>query len=203
MSKKSERVIAHRKLKKEEISEICGSKCAICGYNKCLNALEFHHIDPKEKVFGLSAKGLSYGYETIISELRKCLLLCANCHREVHSNIYSDDFLKSKKYIDEEKIEHLLNKHKKDYFCSKCNKKITKYSTSGLCPKCVAEKTRKVTDRPTKTQLKELIRNKSFVDIGILYGVDGNSVRKWCKKYNLPSRKYEINNITDDEWADI
>lgn len=62
-----------------------GGKCSLCGYNKCIKALEFHHLDPTKKEISLSA---SWGnnFEKIKLELDKCVLLCANCHREVHNN---------------------------------------------------------------------------------------------------------------------
>jgi predicted HNH restriction endonuclease len=64
-----------------------GGVCQECGYHKCNGALEFHHIDPKEKDFSISSvKG--YGFsEQIKKELDKCVLVCANCHREIHAGI--------------------------------------------------------------------------------------------------------------------
>ena len=64
-----------------------GGACAVCGYKKCIRALTFHHINPKTKKFGLSARGLTRSWEMIIKELDKCVLLCANCHAEVHDGI--------------------------------------------------------------------------------------------------------------------
>ena len=64
-----------------------GGKCEICGYNRCPEAMEFHHMDHKEKEFGISDKGYTRSWERIRSELDKCILLCANCHREVHSEL--------------------------------------------------------------------------------------------------------------------
>lgn len=49
--------------------------------------------------------------------------------------------------------------------------------------------------------MKQLIRIKSFSEIGRDYGVDGNSVKKWCKSYSLPTLKSEINKISDEDWA--
>ena len=51
-----------------------------------------------------------------------------------------------------------------------------------------------------KLTLKNLIRNKSFVDIGRMFNVSDNAVRKWCKKYGLPYQKKKINSFTDQEW---
>lgn len=60
-----------------------GGKCSKCGYNKCLNALEFHHLDPstKDKDYFNLKSGLTTELKI---ELDKCVLLCANCHREEH-----------------------------------------------------------------------------------------------------------------------
>jgi len=64
-----------------------GNKCEICGYNKCIQALEFHHLDKNGKDFGISAKGYTRSWGSVKKELNKCILLCANCHREVHEGI--------------------------------------------------------------------------------------------------------------------
>ena len=62
-----------------------GGKCQICGYNKCLSALEFHHLNPNEKENIVSN---SYGtVKDSIKEAKKCILVCANCHREIHENL--------------------------------------------------------------------------------------------------------------------
>ena len=71
---------------KEESVKYKGGKCERCGYNKCIDALEFHHLNPEEKEFGISAKGYTRSWEKVKEELDKCIMLCANCHREEHSN---------------------------------------------------------------------------------------------------------------------
>lgn len=67
--------------------EYMGGKCQICGYNKCSRALTFHHINPKEKSFGISARGFTRSWDKIKKELDKCILLCSNCHMEVHDGL--------------------------------------------------------------------------------------------------------------------
>jgi hypothetical protein len=66
--------------------------CEVCGYEKSIGALAFHHRDPKEKDFTISAK--SYAYERLKKEVDKCILVCSNCHIEIHEEIknkgYSD-----------------------------------------------------------------------------------------------------------------
>lgn len=61
-----------------------GSKCCKCGYDKCPGALEFHHLDPAGKDFSISRIKLTKFDERATNELDKCILVCANCHREIH-----------------------------------------------------------------------------------------------------------------------
>ena len=72
-----------RKRTKELLVEYKGGECEFCGYNKCIEALEFHHIDPTKKDFGIG-DGSSRKWDSLKIELDKCLILCANCHRELH-----------------------------------------------------------------------------------------------------------------------
>lgn len=91
MSSNSERVKRWRQNTKTRMIESLGGKCCICNYDKCDEALEFHHLDPSKKEFGFGMlRGNIKGWETIIKELRKCVLLCSNCHKEVHS-VQSDN----------------------------------------------------------------------------------------------------------------
>lgn len=61
-----------------------GGKCQECGYNKSIAALCFHHEDPREKEFGIGYKGQTFGWKKIKKEIDKCILLCQNCHHELH-----------------------------------------------------------------------------------------------------------------------
>lgn len=71
--------------------EKSGGCCSICGYDKNLAALVFHHKEPKDKMFRLDARSLSNRTEARIEqEFRKCSLLCANCHAELHNPHLSD-----------------------------------------------------------------------------------------------------------------
>lgn len=67
--------------------EYKGGCCQVCGYNKCSRALEFHHLDPNTKEFGISKDGQTRGWTRVKKELDKCAILCANCHREVHAGL--------------------------------------------------------------------------------------------------------------------
>ena len=71
------------KKRKVDAVEYKGGCCERCGYNKCIGALEFHHLDPTKKD-GVWTKMRLWGHERLHAELDKCILVCANCHREIH-----------------------------------------------------------------------------------------------------------------------
>jgi IS30 family transposase len=81
----SQAVVDWRKRTKSKLVEYKGGKCQICDYNKSLNALHFHHLDPKEKDFSISGKSLSF--DRLKIEVDKCILVCSNCHCEIHEGI--------------------------------------------------------------------------------------------------------------------
>ena len=76
-----------RKKLRDMAIEYGGGKCTLCGYSKCKRAMVFHHLDPKKKDFGISMNGITRSWDKTLVELKKCILLCANCHAEVHDSI--------------------------------------------------------------------------------------------------------------------
>lgn len=96
-----DRVQAWRKRAKIKLVEIAGNACRLCGYNKCITALEFHHIDPAEKDFAVTGSRDTRRFSLMVEEIRKCILVCANCHREIHYGLVEDSDLKARQHIDE------------------------------------------------------------------------------------------------------
>ena len=88
-----------------KIKEVRGGKCVRCGYNKCLKALEFHHIDPAKKDFTISND--HFRLIDAVKESKKCILICSNCHKELHDNLWSLDELNLK---DKEEVDLDSNK---------------------------------------------------------------------------------------------
>jgi Helix-turn-helix domain len=82
---RAERVAARRRRIKEILVAEAGGSCRTCGYDRCLAALEFHHVDPAAKSFALAYRGLARSLERARQEARKCVLLCSNCHAEVEA----------------------------------------------------------------------------------------------------------------------
>jgi ribosomal protein L30E len=90
--KSEKNVIAVRKRRrkvKQMAIDYMGGCCQVegCGYNRCSTALEFHHKNPNEKDFGIGYKGYTRSWDKIKEELDKCVLVCSNCHREIHAGL--------------------------------------------------------------------------------------------------------------------
>ena len=80
------KAVSKRRKKIKDIAiKYKGGKCILCGYKKCEDALQFHHLDSRQKEFGVSQSGLTRSWERVKNEIDKCILVCANCHRELHS----------------------------------------------------------------------------------------------------------------------
>ena len=76
-----------RSLIKHWALEEKGNRCYVCGYDRCKEALDFHHLDPTQKEFNLSSRDLSSDWLIVKPEIDKCVLLCSNCHRELHAGL--------------------------------------------------------------------------------------------------------------------
>src|ERR1035437_963249 len=177
MSKKSEEVMRSQRRKKQYPVDIFGGKCCMCGYNKCTEALEFHHLDKAEKEEKPSRVILRWSFDRAKDELDKCILVCANCHREIHAAE------KEKKPIDLQ--NYYLTWVTKT--CECCKKSFnTKLPNQKFCTiECNAFSQRKI-ERPSKEELKRLIDSGiSWTKLGAMFKLSDNGVRKWAKKYSL------------------
>lgn len=147
---------------KKKCAEYKGGQCEKCGYKKYIQALEFHHINSLEKEFQI---GNNYhrSWEEICVELDKCLLLCANCHREEHLRL-------------NENYDKYIN------FTSQIYKPVKKQHI----PKP------RLTKIPDKDTLIKLIWEKPSTQIAKEYEVSDTAICKWCKKYDIekPPRGY-------------
>ena len=116
--------------RKLEMIEFLGGCCSKCGYNNNLSALDFHHLDPSKKEFNLDSRKIANSsLESIKKELDKCILLCANCHREEHNP-----------KLDKSNYEILLTKNIKKSFsnpggsiCLICNNRFKTITGKKYC----------------------------------------------------------------------
>lgn len=203
MSKQSEAVISWRKRTKQRMVEAMGGKCVECGYSNSTAAFDFHHLNPESKEFGMGGmRANPVAWEKIVQELRKCALLCANCHREVEAGerilkssqttfdesfvVYSLTFSNSKRKLRATCTECSIEfsaRGKRDRFCSDVCKKIHYKIPIALASK-VSQRPRK-TAWPEKDVLRNDMATLTWVAMGKKYDVSDNAVRKWAKSYNL------------------
>lgn len=82
---RSEAVTRRRRRVKEILVAEAGGRCRLCGYDRYLGALHFHHRDPGEKAFAVAHRGVTRAIADVRAEVAKCVLLCSNCHAEVEA----------------------------------------------------------------------------------------------------------------------
>lgn len=193
------------KKRKHDLKSIFHNRCCICGFNAFDEALDFHHVDPTQKSFGLSAaNSTTKSLEKQIEEVEKCILVCANCHRGIHAGYLNipEDW---QTYFSKERAQELLDDKEyktthQDNYCQRCGKKID--SSSTFCVDCWNIQQR-VVERPSREELKTLIRTTPFTMLARRYNVSDNAIRKWCDGYKLPRKKSEIKAISDEDWAEL
>jgi len=79
-----EQTTKRRWSKRDRLIKMFGARCFHCGFDKYTSVLDFHHIDPNQKKFMLALYH-NRSFETQLAEAKKCVLLCANCHRALHA----------------------------------------------------------------------------------------------------------------------
>lgn len=93
--------------------------------------------------------------------------------------------------------------HARKFYCVDCGKEISNGSIRCLNCEIKHKQNSYTNEKVTREELKMLIRTKTFTEIGEQFGVTDNAIRKWCKKYKLPSTKKEINKISNEDWKNI
>ena len=180
---KPQDVVNFRRRIKIALVEAFGARCQKCGETFPYFVYDFHHLDPATKSFGLGNASTTRARSAYADEAKKCIMVCANCHRVIE---YEElDISEISCAFDEEKyymtLENLANENKEK----------------------VNDAKRNASTKPSREELKMLIRNAPFAQIANKYSVSDASIRRWCKNYNLPSRVADIKEISDDNWVDI
>lgn len=171
MSKSSEAVKRWRDSNKGRMVAAMGGKCQCCGYNVCNNALAFHHIDPSKKdlTFGITRANPT-SWEKFVIELRKCILVCHNCHSEIHAGIRN---IPENYSIFDESYSDYKNIAEYDY-CSCGAKKISSFR---FCSQtCAAKNRRKV--NWDSIDLIELLKNHTISELEEKLGISNAAIYK-------------------------
>lgn len=116
--------------------------------------------------------------------------VCPNCNQQLDTTNG-----KNIKHLEKQSISKVEEKH----YCEECGVEV-KSKNATKCPKCAAKANRMVKDRPSREELKQLIRTLPFTTIASNFGITDNAVRKWCTSENLPRTKKEIQSYSDKDW---
>lgn len=166
-----------RKKVREYLAEAFGGKCTICGYDKCLAAFDYHHINPKEKDHQLGVAMRNGGsWAKIVEEARKCTLVCCRCHRELHAGIV--ELPKNYARFNEDYADVIKVREKEFDQCHVCGE-IKNVLQKHCSKKCLAKSQRRF--EISKEELEELIQVMPYTKIGEKYGVSGNTIKKRCE----------------------
>ncbi len=175
MNKNSQKVIAWRQRQKKFAVECFQNKCGICGYNTCIQALEFHHLDPKEKEFSIS--GSCLGIEKLKDELKKCICVCANCHREIHENLV---------VLDPEQLirfqEPNQSTHNDLPKCPICQTTCKRFNQT-YCSRTCSGKNASRVEYPDN--LQDLVNEHGYSKTGRMFGVSDSAIRKRLQKVEI------------------
>lgn len=174
MSKSSEAVKRWRANTKDRMVKAMGGKCQGCGYNKCNEALAFHHIDPTQKDLEFSdTRANPKRWELLAIELRKCILVCHVCHSEIHAGIrqipdvyekFNEEYLNYKKVF-----EQSLDK------CPICNNE--KYISHKFCSHTCAATNRRKVDWDSIDLLK-LMKEHTISELEDMLGISNAAIYK-------------------------
>jgi len=178
MSKNSEAVKRWRQNTKKRIIESMGNCCQICGYNKCDSALALHHIDPNMKELSFGAiRANPKNWLSIVEELRKCILLCHNCHSEVHSDIVKmpEDYTKFDENFTSYKQEKLTEMDS----CPVCEKDKPLFNK--YCSLSCSSKSKFKVDWDN-IDLTELLKNDTIINVAEKLNISDTAIRKRLKK---------------------
>lgn len=182
--------------RKLELVEYKGGKCEKCGYNKNVAALQFHHINPEEKEIKLDARRLSStNMDTLYKEVDKCMLLCANCHAEIHH----EDMELSQVL---EKVENIIENESKKYknglpikepktmICERCGKEMPYGRDKRFCSK---ECRNNISHYPSLEEINEKYNElKSWDKVASFFGITRKItrvIRGTNKTYNKKNSK--------------
>lgn len=182
MSYSSDKVKRWRKRTKKRIIDAMGGGCVICNYSICNSAMDIHHLNPEEKEFGFGKiMANPKKWEILVTELRKCILVCCRCHREIHDGLIQ---IPNNVVIFDESYT-FYREEKKQEECPVCG--ILKSPYTKTCSYSCAAKLSGKVDWDNVDLEELLIQKKSYESIGRMLDVSGNAVKKRAKKLGLVS----------------
>lgn len=162
----------------------------------------YNIINVGEHIYHTSSINSVYRAEQIIEDILYSSLTFNEISKKYNTSTRTITRINQGYTFHNDDLSYPLRKHEKqEFFCIDCGKMISHKAVR--CFDCEHIKQRKVKERPTRDYLKNLIRNNSFLEISRIYNVSDNTIRKWCKNYNLPFRSKDIKAYSENDWAGI
>lgn len=171
--------------RKLQFIEMKGGKCEKCGYYRNISALDFHHIDASQKSFPLDVRHFSNcDISKLLEEAKKCMLLCANCHRELHYPFLNHDNL-DKQLLEIKGLYHEIIKEKKQIFCKCCGKPFVKVTGKLYCSKECREADMYKNYPSYDEVIKKREEMHSWEEVANFYGVSRKVIYRIRKEHGL------------------
>ena len=177
MSIKSQRVQQWRNRTKDKLVQAMGEQCVLCGYSRCNASIHLHHLDSETKDHTVAQLLRNpRKIELIIEEAKKCVLLCANCHGEVHAGLVK---VNCNPIFDESIFSKPI---KPTFSCKQCGTPTN--NLKDCSRECIGKSKEKI-KWPDPTTVLNMVEESNFTQTGDQLGVSDNAVRKYLKKHNL------------------
>ena len=174
----------YRTVVKRLLVESLGGECCCCGYSACLRALDFHHVFPSSKEFTIASYDVAC-WEKYVTEVRKCVLVCKNCHAEIEDGVR--DIPENAARFNEAYADALHERHKykrvKYDNCPVCGAKKLKRRRA-CSVSCAGKLRQRISIHPDV--LRELVWKMPTTQLAQRLGVSDSAVGKLCKKLGIP-----------------
>lgn len=174
-----------------------GGRCGLCGYDRCVRNLALHHTDPSKKDKNVWQ---TKNWQAIIADARGCVLLCHNCHGEVHDGLVSVDNCQR---FDETYAEYTLEvrdraKTRPVHSCYVCGKETKNVKFCSVTCRSIDQ--RRVS-RPDLDTLLSMLSVSSYLQVAKQFGVSDHAVRRWIKSHGLKPSDYSRRNMSSIQLA--
>lgn len=180
----SKRVVQWQQRAKKRSVVYKGGRCVLCGYAKSMRSLNFHHLDPMKKDFAIS--GGVMAWDKMKLELDKCVLLCANCHGEVHDGSlevtsFGPTPEEGMMLVHEAGLDTYSPQPRHQKCCPLCDAPIG-WASNG-CQSCMARKQKTKIIWPDPIILADMVHASSFRQVAKQLGVSDRVVAKHMRNH--------------------
>lgn len=178
MSKKSDQVKEWRRRTKKRLIKAFDNECCVCKGNFDPVIYDFHHVnEEKESKISDISRASIRSWGKIVNEVRKCVMVCSNCHRLIHAGI--------------KQVPHDAKRFNEKYTCydpivyPKIKTKSGKKVYYLLIQKYTEKSKRLINKKPPRNLLKTLLKKNSITSLSHIFDVSRTTIRRWAKGYGI------------------